>query len=83
MLTRAETLRAAEAIAYIFSLLAVWEWLVYLPDVADSIKEQEGDSCFSNPLAAENFLPSAPSLVGPTRFFFPSFLLEYGESLTI
>lgn len=78
----AETLRAAEAIAYIISLLAIWEWLVYLPDVAGCIKKQERDSCLSKPLAAENFLPSAPSSVGPTRLF-PTFLLEYGMGLTI
>lgn len=50
--------------------------------MAGSIKEQERGSCLSKPLAAENFLPSAPSLVGPTRLFIPSFLLEYGEGLT-
>ena len=38
--------------------------------MAGSVKEQERDSCLSKPLAAENFLPSAPSLCKPAVHMF-------------
>lgn len=35
--------------------------------MAGCTKKQEKNSCLSKPLAAENFWPSPPPLVGPTR----------------
>lgn len=46
-----------------------------------ALRSKRRDSCLLKLLAAEDFLPGVPSLVGPTKLF-TSFRLEYGTGLT-